>query len=235
MSGKGSGFDPVAEVRHANRDGIRGIWTASRGSIAVHHWRESMDRTRARASTQRLAVIAGVIGLLASACGSAAPNATSRSATPSNPPIAGSASSAPVATAIPIGRYVGATQQVADIVRRLQMDTSLSESERAAILDDVLEIRGATTYQTTIDVRDGSHFAITPHIDGKADQVEDWTFRSIDDRRFVVDTQCCGTQVYEVAREAQSFRLTAKSPASSNVERFVRSVVFETGAFARAD
>ncbi len=206
----------------------------SRGSTAVLNVEEAMESTFTRSSPRRLATVAAVIGLVAAACGGTSPSATSRSSGPSTPPVVASASPAPVTAIIPDGRYAGTVQQVSNIVGRLQKDTSLTESERAAILDDVLEIRGATTYQTTLDARVKNSFDLITTIDGKAEPVEHWTYVPVDDHRFVVDTDCCGVQVYEVAREGGSIRLTAKSPASSNVERFVRGVVFEAVPFTRA-
>jgi len=218
----------------ANLSAARGIWTASRGSDRGPDQEDDMEPTRTRSNTRRLAILAAVVGVLAVACGSSAPTATNRSTAPSAPAVVASTNPSAAATVIPVGRYVGVTQQVADIVERLQRDSSLSETERAAILDNVLEIRGARTYQTTLDVHDGSRFDLITTIDGKDPDVEHWSMLPIDDHRFAVDTDCCGVQVYEVRRLDRGFQLFAKSPASSNVERFVRSVVFETGPFAEA-
>jgi len=201
-----------------------------------------MEPKCTRAGARRGAILAAVIGLLAVACGSGSPSATYRSAIPSasaaaaSPAIAASASPVAVAAMIPVGRYAGPVQQVADIVRRMQLDTSLSDSDRAVILDSVLEIRNAAKYQVTLDVHDGNRFGLIMTIDGKLDSggVEQWTMLPVDDRLFVVDTDCCGMQVYGVERQAHAIRLTAKSPASSNVERFVRSVIFEAGPFTLA-
>jgi hypothetical protein len=196
---------------------------------------DDMEPIRARRSASRLAITLGVVGLFVAACGSGNPTAADRSAMPGSPAVTASAN--PVAAIIPVGRYTGPVQQVADIVVRLEQDSSLSDSDRAAILDDVLEIRNAATYQVTLDVRDGNRFDLIMTIDGKLDSggVEHWTMWPVDDRLFVVKTDCCGMQVYGVERQDHAVRLSAKSPASSNVERFVRSVVFETGTFARAD
>jgi len=195
-----------------------------------------MEPIRARRSAPRLVIILGVVGLVVAACGGSVPTATDRSAVPSAPAVTASATPVAVAAIIPVGRYTGPVQQVADIVGRLEKDSSLSESDRAAILD-VLEVRGARTYQVTLDVREGNRFDLIMRIDGKLDSggVAHWTMWPVDDRLFVVKTDCCGMQVYGVERQDHAVRLSAKSPASSNVERFVRSVVFETGTFARTD
>ena len=192
-----------------------------------------MEHQQARPFAGRLAIIVSAIALVGAGCGSTSPTAAPIASLPSA--AAERPSTAPVAAVIPVGRYVGAVQQVSDISGRLQLDASLAESERAAILDSVLEIRGARTYQTTLDVHDGSRFDLIQTIDGKVASLEHWKSLPIDERWFAVDTDCCGVQVYEVRRLDRGFQLLAKSPASSNVERFVRSVIFETGRFTAGD
>ena len=56
--------------------------------------------------------------------------------------------------------------------------------------------------------------------------------RWIDPFTFELSIPCCGTRRYGVEWNGDSFSLTARSPATGNVELFVRRILFESQPFS---
>ncbi len=190
-----------------------------------------MERNRARPPSQRLAFTLGIVALLAAACGSRTPSSPPRAAAISAPASLTAPSPTTTTAAIPDGHYVGTVQQVADIRRQLDRESALTDVEKETIVNSVLGIRGATTIQTMIDVRAGRQFLAVMAIDGVSPPSDPWALKPVDDHTIVLDSNCCGLQVFDVEWTGRQFRLRAMSPASSPVEQFVRGVTFETGSF----
>jgi hypothetical protein len=96
-----------------------------------------------------------------------------------------------------------------------------------AVLDDLLMIRGATTYQTKIEV-DGASMTVQYSVDG-SDRPELWVITPRGGKRIAARTT--GGRVIEFdvrsSLPGAGFTLQAMSPASSEVEALVRRIVFE--------
>jgi hypothetical protein len=136
----------------------------------------------------------------------------------------------PLIQAIPDGRYVGAVQQVADILDQLARDASLTAGERDIIIDTVLGIRGASTYQTVFEI-EGSSMTLSQSVDGQANP-ESWFLAPAGDDR-IAATWSNGKIEFEVRGCALPgpecvYTFQAITPAPSDVEAFVRRLVFET-------
>jgi hypothetical protein len=186
----------------------------------------------------RRSAILGAAAILVVGCGSSSPTSTaaaprpSATATPQPSPPTTPTASAEIA--IPEGRYVSAPQLVADILGRLDRETALSASEKQAITDQILGIRGARSFKTAFEVDASNHVVVFTTVDERSPSAErDWTITAVDRDTVVLDPPCCVAEVYGVRRIGGSFTLEARSPASSNVEAFVRRVVFETEPFRR--
>ena len=191
---------------------------------------DSIQRWSLRAWT-----LVGVAALVA-ACGSA-PAASSPPAAPSaSPPTAtttSSPSSAPAA-AIPDGRYAGPELRVSDIVAKLDKST-LTDPEKTAVIDDILRIRDATTFQTVIEVA-GTRFTLGQRVDaGRVETEPAWPLTPVDATTINLAPPCCGVQAWEIRPGNGGFTMTALGPASGSVEAFVRGVIFESGPLVPED
>ncbi|HEX5823549.1 MAG TPA: hypothetical protein VFY18_03725 [Candidatus Limnocylindrales bacterium] len=184
---------------------------------------------------QRFAGPVGLVAVLVAACGtSTAPSAASSAAVAPVPSTATASMAAATASAIPDGRYASAKRQVADILARLEKDTTLSTSEKKAVIDEIFDIRGAKNYRIFVDVRSGNQFILSQQVDDQQPSQEvPWTLTPVDARTIILRIPCCGATVYEVKWADKSFTMTALSPASSTVETFVRPIIFEDGPFTR--
>ena len=151
---------------------------------------------------------------------------------PTAPATSSPGASAGAIHAIPAGTYATEPMDVADILAQLDADQSLSEAEKQSIVTDVLVIDGRTTLTPNVLVRDNA-FELRLSRDG-GPLVQDTAFAVtwIDDQSFQVKTACCGRTTYGITWEADAFRLEARSPASGNVETFVRRILFESQPFA---
>lgn len=193
-------------------------------------WRfQPMNRFVSMGAAAAIVVAVSLGGVLLASRGSG-PGVGTQPPTPA--PTATSAPP-PVWPLIPDGTYLGPEQPVADILAQLDADLSLSDTNRAAIADTILGIRGATTYQTKIELH-GSSMIVSSGVDGVF-APEGWSIRSAGGDLLVASGSssaiafrvggCDGT------RDPCSFTLRATEPATSAIESFVRRITFETGPF----
>jgi len=151
---------------------------------------------------------------------------------PTSPPS--SASPSPVAQAIPDGTYTTGPMSVADIDRQLDAEESLTEAEKESIRNEILVITGTTTLESAIEV-DGT---VMRGAMGHDDRPLEWDSEGVSEVRWIdpstyeLAIQCCGTQRYGVEWNGESFSLTARSPATGNVELFVRRILQESFPFS---
>ena len=176
-----------------------------------------------------VAVVTVAVILFAVRPGSVGPGSPTPSPTPTF-----SSSPTGVVPPIPNGTYKTSIP-VADILTRLDATTTLTASDKADIIDQILGIRGATTLHVEVSVADAT-FTLGYAVDTKPVTAEDsWKLYVLDASTIAVDigTDSSGIQAYRVTRTGDTFRLTASSPADP-AESFVRSVLFETAPFAPA-
>lgn len=133
--------------------------------------------------------------------------------------------------AIPAGVYATEPMDVADILVQLDADQSLSEAQKQSIVRDVLVIDGRTTLASHMFVRDDEFDMRLSRDGGTPEQDTTFTVTWLDDQSFQMETPCCGRTTYGVTWEGDAFRLDARTPASSNVETFVRRILFESQPF----
>jgi hypothetical protein len=193
-----------------------------------------MERVHARRSAVSVTVLLGAAVALSAGCRSTtSPSAT---ASPAAAPAAMSASSpSNRVAAIADGRYLGTRLSVADIQRLLEADTTLSTAQKNEILDTILDIRGATTLQTLVEIRNGTEFAATSRTDAEPFPAfgDGWPMVSLE-RTVLVGTGCCGEEAFRVSNDPGGLTLTFISPASGPTETFVRHVLFELPTFSPA-
>jgi len=146
-----------------------------------------------------------------------------------------SAAATPPRPIIPDGTYLGAEQQVADILQRLEGNPTLSAGEKATITDSILGIREATTFQVRIEIN-GDSMVVSQGVDGTFIP-EQWTITPLAEKR-IAATWSSGMIEFEVRGcglpgSGCGFTLQALSPVPSEVEAFVRKLIFEiSGPFA---
>jgi hypothetical protein len=154
---------------------------------------------------------------------------------PAGPGSGPSPSAAVPTSAIPAdGIYQSEPIPVATIMQLLAADTKLSEADRTSIVDVILGLRSATTFQSAFEVRDGDQWIGGQRVDAEPFVFGvPWPITSLDPSSIKLQTDCCGNQTYRVAQTPEGIRLTAVSPASSDVETFVRHITFELSPFTR--
>jgi hypothetical protein len=147
---------------------------------------------------------------------------------PTSPPP--SASPSPAAQAIPDGTYTTGPMSVTAIEQQLEAEETLTEAEKESIRNDILVISGTTTLESAIEVDGTVMRGALGHDGGPLE----WDSEGVSDVHWIdpfmyeVAIQCCGTQRYGVDWNGESFSLTATSPATGNVELFVRRILQES-------
>jgi hypothetical protein len=128
---------------------------------------------------------------------------------------------------------MGPELDVADVKAKLDA-TELAPEAKDAVLDTILRIRRSTSLQAVIEVTDAAWVGGT-RVDGRQPVMEPaWPLTQVDDHTVLLRTPCCGVQVWQIQPASDGFRMKALSPASSEVEAFVRSILFESGPFMPA-
>jgi hypothetical protein len=135
----------------------------------------------------------------------------------------------PPAQIIPDGIYAGTALKVDAILDQLAGNPSLGAAEKEAIIDSLLGIRGATTYQTRVAIH-GSSMTVDQVVDGVS-HPESWTIRPLDGKR-IAAMWSGGTIEFEIRGcglpgSSCGFTFQAMTPAPSAVEAFVRKLLFE--------
>jgi hypothetical protein len=147
---------------------------------------------------------------------------------PRDSPSVGGSSPSPTAAAqlIPDGRYIGTPLEVAAIESQVEA-SGFPREAKDAILDDVLMIRDATTYQTVIQV-DGELMTVDYLVDGSS-HPETWRITPLGGMRMLARLSTGQEIEFEVRSSlpGAGFTLQAMSPAPSEVEALVRRIVFE--------
>jgi hypothetical protein len=181
-----------------------------------------------------IAVVAVAVALVALGVG---PNVGDRSThLPQTAAPSTGVSSTPAEPAIAAGTY-STDVPVAEILQELDAQDGLSAAERAAIIDDILAIRGATTLHIQVVLTDKT-FNFLQGVDDQALHNSipiPWTVTAFEGRDLTLDTgrtDSFRTQHYEVdGSRAMGYQFHPVSPAASEVETFVRHVLFELGWF----
>jgi hypothetical protein len=123
---------------------------------------------------------------------------------------------------------------VDDILAALDADKRLSVSQKDAVIDDVLAVRGAETLNLRIVIAEGK-FTLHQGTDGSPmDANPPWAMTAIDGHTVAFgNVPTTGTARYEVVpgSTAGSFTLRPLSAAGSVVEDFVRATLFATAPF----
>jgi hypothetical protein len=132
---------------------------------------------------------------------------------------------------IPTGTYKTEPIPVADILARLDADTSISTADKPAVIDNVLGIRDGDHLVVTLHI-DKTSFFLQYQTDAREPIVEDpWPMTIVDPTTIVVTSTCCGPTTYRVERSSAGFLLTPETAPQSAVEGFVRDVLFHSKPF----
>jgi hypothetical protein len=162
------------------------------------------------------------------------PNAGPASPPPSAAAIAPSEAPSRLPALIPDGKYSAAPIAVADILAELEAAPDLDTAQKAAITDDILEIRDKSTLYIAFEV-DGDRWIGSQSTDDDPPVLSDpWGISTVDATTIALATDCCGTQSYAVEWiGSDAFTVKPLSPAGA-VETFVRHIVFESSPFEAA-
>jgi len=158
-----------------------------------------------------------------------------------SPPASVSApTSAPTSTPTPamagpleIGTYVGPTLQVTDIIAMANVDRTLSAADRTQIVDELLAIRGKSTWSASIELRAGQ-LTERQTVDGKTETGSFGGYSFPDERTLVYTEAINGTSVvtrFELTVDGDSFTLHRVTPAHGAADEFVTKIIFESGPF----
>jgi hypothetical protein len=126
---------------------------------------------------------------------------------------------------------------VDDILAKLDAST-LNDGEKMSVIDTIFVIRGATTLNLRLTVT-AEEFTLQQGTDGGTLEAnQPWHITRNDGRTLAFDHIPSGasTAEYHVIRgtDGRSFTLKALSPASSEVETFVREVLFNSAPYVPA-
>ena len=190
--------------------------------------RQTMNRFALIGATAAVALAIGVGGFLLMS-GSGNPGVGGEPASTPSPGPSGSQAAVP---AIPPGTYATQPMAVADIQAQLDAEEFLTDEEKTMIVENVLAVDGRSTLATYMVVGDEAFDLRLSRDGGPPKQDTAFAVTWVDDQTFLVRSACCGEQTYGVTWEGDSFRLVARSPASGNVELFVRRILFESQPFA---
>lgn len=200
-------------------------------------WRESMSGMRGLAAAAVIGglVVAGALYAFRPGLGpgsQSTPRPTSQST--SVPTVVPSPTpSPPTAGPLQIGTYFGPILQVADLVADMNADTTLTQADRDAILDDIWGIRGKTTFQISIQFYDG---VMTEReiIDDATILGSFGTYVFVDDHTLVYTETIGGDHVatvFELTIDGDSFTLHRTTGGYGAADDFVVDRIFESGPF----
>jgi hypothetical protein len=132
-----------------------------------------------------------------------------------------------------IGRYVGPTLQVADIVAAVNADASLTPAQRTRIIDVLMEIRDKSTWTPAIELR-GGQLTQRHTVDGVTQIGSAGRYAFPDDRTLVYTVSSNGADAvirFQLMIEGDSFTLRRTTPAVDAEDEFAADAVFESGPF----
>ena len=131
-----------------------------------------------------------------------------------------------------MGTYYGPTLQVADIVTMVDADPSLNASQRTKIIDELLAIRGKSTWSVSIELRDGI-WTERQTVDGASQIGSVGAYAFPDDRTVEITDALDGVSItrFELTIDGNSFTLRRPAPSVDAEEEFVLSLLFESGPF----
>jgi hypothetical protein len=131
------------------------------------------------------------------------------------------------------GTYFGPALQVADIVAAVDADTTLTAADRTQVIDVLFAIRGKTTWQDSIEFRNGQMFE-RQTVDGVTAVGSFGRYSFPDDHTLVYTERINGSDVvtkFDLIVNGNSFTLHRTTPLSAAADEFVTRKIFESGPF----
>lgn len=197
-------------------------------------WRVPRMIIPARLASAVAAVLLA-IGAAAFVIGSIGPRGAGGPAATASPSTTVSAPTPtqPMAGPLQMGTYVGPTLQVTDIVAMANADRTLSPADRTKIIDELLVIRGKSSWSASIELLEGK-LTERQTVDGRTKPGSFGRYAFPDERTLVYTESINGNAVvtrFELTIDGDSFRLHRLTPAGDAADEFVTRIIFESGPF----
>ena len=132
---------------------------------------------------------------------------------------------------IPDGLYATDPVAVADIVASIDADAALTAAQRTDLINNVIAIKGASTYSASIELRSG-RFTQRQTVDGRVDVGSGGTYSFMGGNTLILREACC-VNGFLVTPRPNGFSLKSLSASANEEDSFVVRFLFESRPFNR--